>query len=97
MSSIGQPSRWSTDRVKLCERLAERLRGEGAPHPGDAAVALAVRGARREDRRQFAARLGVAEQVLVDVERGQVPATAWPVALVELAALDGLGEPPRHS
>ena len=97
MSPNERPSMWSVDRTKLCERLAERLRAEGARHPGDAAVALAVRGARREDRQHFALRLGVAEQLVADVECGRVPASAWPATLVALAASDGLGEPPRHS
>ena len=66
-------SPWSTDLTVLCERLARRLRSEGAAHPEVAAVALAVRGHHGLDRPDQAARLGDAE--LAAVEAGEV---AWP-------------------
>jgi hypothetical protein len=99
MSSKGRPSMWSTDLTKLCERLAERLRAEGAPHPEPAAVALAVRGASGEDRHDFAIRLCLTDEALAHIERGEVSLDGWPLALIEEATTVGClerGEPDQH-
>lgn len=64
------PTPWSTDLTALCERLARRLRSEGAAHPETAAVALAVRGTFGDDRPTFAERLGIPDHELEIVEAG---------------------------
>jgi hypothetical protein len=89
MSSKGQPSMWSTDLTKLCERLAERLRAEGARHPEPAAVALAVRGASGEDRHDFATRLRLTDEELADIEHGEVSLELWPISLIDEATTVG--------
>lgn len=80
-----RPTRWVTDHTMLCERLAERLRHEGYPHPGVAAVALAVRGARGADQAAFAAVLGVPRPVLAAAEAGELAFDRLPAALQDLA------------
>ena len=64
------PSPWSTDLTALCERLARRLRSEGAAHPEAAAVALAVRGSYGIDSATFAHRLGIGIAELEIIESG---------------------------
>ena len=51
-------SRWSTDVTLFCELLAERLAAEGAEHPLDASVAIAVRGRHGGDQAILEQRLG---------------------------------------
>ena len=79
------PSSWSTDLTALCERLARRLRSEGAAHPEAAAVALAVRGAAELDLVTYAARLGINDDALAAIEAGRRPWSDVPAALVEAA------------
>jgi hypothetical protein len=56
----------------FCERLAERLRSNGAVHPVAAAVALVARGTRGIDVDEFAAELGVGASDLREIEAGTV-------------------------
>ena len=82
---------WSADLTALCERLAERLRTEGYPHPVAAAVALAVRGRQGVDAATFAVELGIPADALQRVESGLVPLRDFPGALLLLADhTDGL-------
>jgi hypothetical protein len=84
-------SPWSTDLTALCERLARRLRSEGALHPESAAVALAVRGHLGIDRAEQVARLGISDAELAAIEAGITPWSALPEALrAEARQLDGL-------
>lgn len=85
MPTVSPTSMWSTDLTRLCERLAERLRTEGARHPTSAAVALAVRGARGRTQEEYAADLGLAPAALDAVERGQVRWAEVPAALMRAA------------
>lgn len=73
--------RWSRSTAPLCERLAGQLRSEGVAHPEVAAVALAVRGRRRLDRRRWAELIGLAEHEVAEVESGQVGWRDIPTAL----------------
>lgn len=79
------PSPWSTDLTALCERLARRLRSEGAPHPEVAAVALAVRGTHGVDRAAFAVRSGVPADELDAIEAGRRSWDELPSVLVDEA------------
>ena len=72
MSSMARSGSWDTDQTLLCERLAERLRHQGSPHPVAAAVALAVRGAQGLDREGYAARLGITVVELERIDDGAV-------------------------
>jgi hypothetical protein len=74
-------SRWSADLTTLCERLAARLRAEGAPYPRAGAVALIARGALGEDRDSCCRRLGLGGAELRRIERGEVPMGEWPAPL----------------
>jgi hypothetical protein len=86
-------SRWSSDLTMLCERLAERLRAEGATYPGAGAVALTARGVSGEDRDSFCRRLGLGGDELRHIERGEVPIREWPAPLrVRAAELDRRGD-----
>ena len=78
-------SPWSTDLTALCERLARRLRSEGAPHPEAAAVALAVRGAHGLDQADFAARIGASQPELAATEAGERPWDQLPAAITDEA------------
>ena len=60
------------DMTILCERLAERLRSKGVPHPVAAAVALVARGHRGVDIEPFAAAIGIATDELRQIEAGTV-------------------------
>ena len=77
------PTPWSTDLTALCERLARRLRSEGAAHPETAAVALAVRGTFGVDRATFAERLGMPDHELEIVEAGWRRWSELPPALAD--------------
>ena len=60
------------DMTIFCERLAERLRSKGVPHPVAAAVALVARGHRGVDVEPFAAAIGVDARQLRQIEAGSV-------------------------
>src|SRR5688500_3015372 len=60
------------DMTIFCERLAERLRSKGVPHPVAAAVALVARGHRGVDVEPFAVALGVDADRLRQIEAGSV-------------------------
>jgi len=73
---------WDTDQTLLCERLAERLRDRGFAHPVAAAVALAVRGNLGCDQPAFAARLGLAVDVVEAIDGGAVALADLPPAVL---------------
>ena len=81
MRPLERRSEWSWDLTKLRERLAERLRAQGAPHPDAGAAALAARGATGAHRCDFAEALGLDEEALLSIERGEVAVEDWPAAL----------------
>lgn len=83
--SVPPARRWSTDLTPLCERLARRLRSEGAIHPEAAAVVLAVRGRCGVDQARFAPLHGLDVDELVAIEAGERPWHELPAALHELA------------
>jgi len=60
------------DMTIYCERLAERLRSKGVPHPVAAAVALVARGHRGVDVEPFADAIGLAARELRQIEAGMV-------------------------
>ena len=60
------------DMTTFCERLAERLRSKGVPHPVAAAVALVARGHRGVDVEPFADAISVKANELRQVEAGEV-------------------------
>jgi len=81
--------RRSGDMNLLCERLADRLAADGAPHPGAAALSIAVRGLRGCDRHAFAAELGLTPNELSDIEHGDVAWAQLPAEILRLAVSDG--------
>jgi hypothetical protein len=83
-----QPETWPTDVTRLCERLAERLAGQGAPFPVAGAVALAVRGGAGVDRTHFAAELGLDPAELARAERGELPFEQLPEVIRLMATTD---------
>lgn len=84
-------SRWSTDVTLFCELLAERLAAEGAEHPLDASVAIAVRGRHGGDQASFAVDLGLTVEELRDIEAGRRRFADFPPTLVLRArATEGL-------
>lgn len=96
MMGVVTGSGFEVDVVAFVERLAERLRQDGAAHPVAAAVALAARGRRRSDPGAFAAAVGLDTALVRRAEAGEVPfgelpdeLTEWldPAQLLQLAEL----------
>jgi len=84
-------SRWSTDVTRFCQLLAPRLAGDGAEHPLDASVAIAVRGRHGGDQAAFAAAIGLPVDELRAIESGARSFTEFPPKLVLRArATEGL-------
>jgi hypothetical protein len=77
---------WQPDLDGVKRRLADQLRSEDHPWPELAAALLAERGRLGFDRAAFAARIGMGEAALSDLEEGR-PGTG-PVTM--LAAIDHL-------
>ena len=90
MSAMARADAWDTDQNLLCERLADRLRAEGSPHPAAAAVALAVRGWLGCDRAEFATRHHLDLGVVEAIDAGAVPLADLPPPVL-LAARHELG------
>lgn len=68
------------DPTVVIERMARRLRAEGAAHPVAGAVALAARGHARMDAGEYAEAVGLPVEVVGsaesgDISFGQLPAT----------------------
>ena len=76
---------WSADLTLCCERLAQRLHRAGAPHPLEAAVALAVRGVRGLSVEGFAVELGLDPDHLRTIEDGQLAFPDLPPSLLDAA------------
>lgn len=96
MMGVMTGSGFEVDVVAFVERLAERLRQDGALHPVAAAVALAARGRGRVEQGAFADAVGVDRRLLERAEAGEIAfadlpdeLTGWldPVQLLQLAAL----------
>ncbi|HEX8771164.1 MAG TPA: hypothetical protein VF711_10395 [Acidimicrobiales bacterium] len=64
--------------------MAEQLRMEGFQQPELAAAVLAARARLGLDRSSFAGALGLPPSVLDELESGQLPPEATPVALASL-------------
>ncbi len=94
MSADHRSSSWAADLTPLRQRLAERLRTQGAPHPESAAAALAARGRTAQSRAVFARRLGLHPDELTDIEAGAVPVAAWPPGLARAAREVGVDPTP---
>lgn len=64
---------WSPDLQAVVRRLAVRLRAEGMERPEMAASVLALRGASRLSRDEFARLLGVDVELVRGMEEGRDP------------------------
>ena len=71
---------WRPDLEGVKRRVADQLRSEDHPWPDLAAALLAERGRLGVDRTAFAARIGIGEAALSDLEEGR-PGTG-PVAML---------------
>lgn len=79
---------WRPDLSAVKERLADQLRSEEHPWPDLAAALLAERGKSGLDRTDFAARLGIGEAALCDLEEGR-PGTGPLTMLAAIEHLEG--------
>lgn len=78
------------DPTNVIERLASGLRSVSAAHPVAGAVALAVRGHARLDRREFAARVGQSVEHVRSAEDGEIAFCDLPRHVGDTAAALGL-------
>lgn len=78
---------WRPDRAVLAERVAERAGRDGARWPRVAAATLVIRGLAGDEVATFAARLGLAEDEVNALERGEVPPSGVPA---RLRAIEGI-------
>lgn len=83
MMGLVTGSGFEVDVVAFVERLAERLREDGTPHPVAAAVALAARGRRRSAPEAFAGESGIEAGVVRRAEAGEVPFADLPDGLTD--------------
>lgn len=77
------------DPTRTIERMARRLRSQGAPHPVAGAVALAARGTRRLGPEDFAVEVGLLADVVHAAEAGEVPLGRLPAEIGALAFATG--------
>lgn len=69
------------DPTLVIERMARRLRSEGAAHPVAGAVAVAARGHARLAIAEFAGAVALSVEVVESAERGTVPFGELPAAI----------------
>jgi hypothetical protein len=77
------------DPTVVIERMARRLRSEGATHPVAGALATAVRGHARMAQADFAAATGVPVEILRSAETGATAFGELPAAIGEQASATG--------
>src|SRR5260370_31513446 len=81
---------WRPDLEGVKRRLADQLRSEDRPWPDLAAALLAERGRLSVDRTAFAARIGIGEAALSDLEEGR-PGTGPLAMLAVIEHLEDTG------
>lgn len=84
LCAVTEPG-YKTNVTTLTERIAIRLAGQGAEHPVAAAITLAIRGALRQERSEFADTLSIAPADLRALESGTIALADLPQPLWALA------------
>ncbi len=87
-TTVGPPP--MNDLTRLCERIAERCRADGVPHPVAAALSLAVRGVAGVDPERWSEMVGLPLELVESCEMGRVPFGDLPPEIGDAADEAGL-------